>query len=140
MSTVTTLKNLEFTITDGSTIKFPEICKGKKTVLYFYPKDDTPGCTVQACSYRDHLEDFTSKNIQIFGVSRDDKHSHRAFSEKFSLNFPLIVDSEGLLADALGVSGRDSFLLDGNASVILTWKGVSPQTTVSETLEKALEI
>lgn len=133
-------EEMTFEASEKGTLNFPADLKGKKTLFYFYPKDDTPGCTVQACSYRDNIDSFTSKGIQVFGVSSDDMGSHKAFSEKFTLNFPLIVDSEKKLAAFFGVTGRDTFLVDGEATVVHEWKNVSPDTTVSETLAAASEL
>lgn len=66
--------------------------KGQYVVLYFYPKDDTPGCTIQACSYRDNMGEFTKRNIKVFGISKDDVKSHSKFLAKFNLNFELLAD------------------------------------------------
>lgn len=68
--------------------------ENKTVVLYFYPKDDTPGCTAQACSYRDHKEEFEKRNVEVIGVSKDDVKSHVRFQEKYSLNFPLLSDPD----------------------------------------------
>jgi peroxiredoxin Q/BCP len=71
--------------------------KGKKVILYFYPKDDTPGCTKEACSFRDNYKSFKDKGIVIFGVSKDDSNSHQKFSSRYNLTFPLLIaDSEFL--------------------------------------------
>lgn len=82
--------------------------KGKKVALYFYPKDDTPGCTKQACSLRDNYSDLLSKGIQIFGVSVDDENSHKKFVQKFELPFPLLADTEKEIVTAYGVWGEKS--------------------------------
>jgi len=129
------IEGLTLTATGGKEVTFPESLVGKKTIIYFYPKDDTPGCTIQACSYRDNIEQFKDANIQVFGVSADDMASHDSFTEKFDLNFPLIVDSEKKLAAELEVSGRDSFLFDTDGVVVKEWKRVDPNVTVNETLE-----
>lgn len=123
----------------GKTYNFPQdLAPYKLTLFYFYPKDDTPGCTKQACGYRDHYEDFTKAGIQVFGVSKDSTTSHEAFSQKYNLPFPLIADTDKALAEALEVSGRDSFLVDPQGKVVAAWKKVSPKTTVEKTLETAL--
>jgi len=77
--------------------------RGRKVVLYFYPKDDTPGCTKEACSFRDNLARVTSKGAVVLGVSRDDAASHGKFRDKYHLNFPLLSDDEGKVTDAYGV-------------------------------------
>ncbi len=79
---------------------------GKKLLLYFYPKDNTPGCTSQACSLRDGWEEIVRAGIYVVGVSPDSERSHRAFAEKHGLPFPLISDSEHKLAEAYGVWGE----------------------------------
>jgi peroxiredoxin Q/BCP len=82
--------------------------KGKKVALYFYPKDDTPGCTKQACSLRDNYSELLSKGVQIFGVSVDDENSHKKFVQKFELPFPLLADTEKEIVTAYGVWGEKS--------------------------------
>src|SRR5215204_7386768 len=77
-----------------------------KTVLYFYPKDDTPGCTKEACAFRDRMGDYEQAGIQVYGVSLDSPESHRRFREKHSLNFPLLTDADGRASEALGVLGN----------------------------------
>jgi peroxiredoxin len=79
--------------------------RGRKLVMYFYPKDDTPGCTKQACSLRDHDREIAAKGAAILGVSTQDEESHRAFTKKFNLNFPLLADSDGAVGRAYGVLG-----------------------------------
>ena len=96
---------------------------GKKVVLlYFYPKDDTKGCTKEACGLRDRMGDLTKGNVEVIGVSFDSEESHQAFISKYTLNFPLLADTDGKIADAYGVrmpgksmARRVSFLigLDG---------------------------
>src|SRR6266545_8011580 len=84
--------------TDSDTqIKLSDL-RGKRVVLYFYPKDDTPGCTTQACGFRDSYASFGQKNAVVLGVSPDDETSHQAFKSKFSLPFPLLVDTDHKIA------------------------------------------
>jgi len=81
---------------------------GKKIVLlYFYPKDDTPGCTKEACSFRDNIGDLKKDNIEVVGVSFDSPESHQKFISKYTLNFPLLADTDGKIADAYGVKMAD---------------------------------
>jgi peroxiredoxin Q/BCP len=87
---------------DGKTYALRDL-RGKKVVLYFYPKDDTPGCTKEACSFRDNLSRVTSKGAIVLGVSKDDLESHAKFREKYSLSFPLLSDPEGKVLSAYGV-------------------------------------
>ena len=79
--------------------------RGRKLVMYFYPKDDTPGCTKQACSLRDHDREIAAKGAAILGVSTQDEESHKAFTKKFNLNFPLLADVDGAVGRAYGVLG-----------------------------------
>ena len=92
------------TATDGSTIGLADF-RGRKLVLYFYPMDDTPGCTKQARSLRDHNAGIAARGAAILGVSAQGETSHRKFSAKYQLNFPLLADPEQLVAKAYGVAG-----------------------------------
>lgn len=84
--------------------------QGKKIVLYFYPKDDTPGCTAEACSFRDQYETLNAKGFAVIGVSPDSEKSHQKFASKFNLPFTLIADTEKTIAQAYGVWGRKKFM------------------------------
>ncbi len=84
--------------------------KGKKTVIYFYPKDDTPGCTAQACNIRDNYELLLKKNIRIIGISADSSSSHAKFTKKYDLPFPLIADTDKVIINAFGVWGEKKFM------------------------------
>jgi peroxiredoxin Q/BCP len=108
-----------------------EDLKGKKVVVYFYPKDNTPGCTAQACSIRDSFDGLKEKGIEVIGVSTDSLSSHKKFSEKFSLPFSLLPDEGKELCNAFGIWGtkkfmgkvydgihRTSFLFDENSKLI----------------------
>ena len=90
--------------TNGQTIHLADY-RGKKLVLYFYPMDDTPGCTKQACSLRDANTEITARGAAILGVSAQGEASHQRFTEKFSLNFPLLADTDLSIAKAYGVAG-----------------------------------
>ena len=79
------------------------LAEGKRVVLYFYPKDSTPGCTTQACDFRDNMNTLSSADIAVFGVSKDSAKSHQKFTEKQDLNFPLLMDTEGDLLEHYGV-------------------------------------
>lgn len=97
------------TTTDGSAIKLADFF-GTKLVLYFYPMDDTPGCTKQACSLRDHLQEIQDKGASVLGVSTQDAASHQRFQEKYDLNFPLVADTDGAVAHAYGAMGGSGLL------------------------------
>lgn len=94
---------------NGKDVSF-ESYKGKKLVLYFYPKDDTPGCTTEACNFRDNHTDLLEKGIAVVGVSADSEEKHQQFIEKHSLPFPLIADTEKELINAYGVWGPKKFM------------------------------
>ena len=120
---------------------------GQKTVLYFYPKDDTPGCTKEACSFRDRMDDYRGAGIQVYGVSLDSPESHRRFREKYNLNFSLLTDEEGRAAEALGVlrenrevANRVTFLLDSDGKIARVYPEVSPETHADEILEDAASL
>jgi peroxiredoxin Q/BCP len=113
--------------------------RGRKVVLYFYPKDDTPGCTTQACDFRDAAPTFSEVDAVVLGVSADSVESHRRFRDKFGLNFPLLADEEHAVAEAYGVwkkksmygrsfmgIERSTFLIDEEGFVAGVWRKVSP--------------
>ena len=101
--------DFEGVTTEGKRVALKDF-RGKKLVLYFYPMDDTPGCTKQACSLRDHNHDLTLKGAAILGVSTQDEASHRKFTEKFKLNFPLLADTDGKVGRAYGTLGGPGLL------------------------------
>ena len=84
--------------------------KGQKVALYFYPKDNTPGCTAQACNLRDNTEALTSRGIAVIGVSVDDEKSHKKFEDKFQLNFPLVADTDQKIVNDYQVWGLKKFM------------------------------
>jgi peroxiredoxin Q/BCP len=121
---------------DSRTISLRDL-RGRKVVLYFYPKDDTPGCTKEACSFRDNLPTFSGVNAEIVGVSRDDGDSHRAFRDKYALNFMLASDTDGSVVNDYGVwkeksmygktfmgIERSTFLIDENGKIEAIWPRV----------------
>lgn len=111
--------------------------RGKWVTLYFYPKDDTPGCTTEACEFRDNIFAFEKLDCQILGVSLDDVESHKEFAEKHGLPFPLLADTEGSTADAYGVktrmlgfkvAKRQTFLIDPDGNIARHYEKVDPDT------------
>ncbi|MBW4574345.1 MAG: peroxiredoxin [Aphanothece sp. CMT-3BRIN-NPC111] len=94
--------------TNGNTVSLSDLA-GKKVVLYFYPKDDTPGCTKQACSFRDSYADYEGKNIVVLGVSKDDEGAHQQFTQKYNLPFPLLADVDGSIIKAYDVEGSSGY-------------------------------
>jgi peroxiredoxin Q/BCP len=108
----------------GQPWKLEEPLRQKAVLLYFYPKDDTPGCTKEACGFRDSLGDLQKNGVEVVGVSFDNEESHRKFIEKHSLNFSLLADTDGKIADAFGVrvpgknvARRVSFLIGTDGKI-----------------------
>jgi peroxiredoxin Q/BCP len=99
--------------TNGNTVKLSDF-RGQKVVLYFYPKDDTPGCTKEACSFRDADSVYREQGIKVLGVSLDTEQSHQAFASKFSLPFTLLSDTDHSVSDAFGVYGEQTSSSTGN--------------------------
>ncbi len=123
--------------------------RGKWVVLYFYPKDDTPGCTTEACEFRDNIFAFRSAECQILGVSLDDEESHKAFSEKHGLPFPLLADTEGTTADAYWVKSRrmgmtlakrQTFLIDPDGNIAKHYDTVDPDTHSKQVLADLVDL
>jgi thioredoxin-dependent peroxiredoxin len=140
------LPDVEFVTEGGEKLSAGDL-EGEKTVLYFYPKDDTPGCTKEACAFRDRMSDYERADIRVYGVSLDSPESHRRFREKYNLNFPLLTDEDGRAADALGVlresgksANRVTFLLDSNGRIARVYPEVSPETHADEILEDAASL
>jgi thioredoxin-dependent peroxiredoxin len=118
---------------------------GKKVLLYFYPKDDTPGCTTEACNFRDGYKEFKGLGLVILGVSADSVKSHQKFAEKFNLPFPLLSDESKELCEAYGVwqkkkfmgreymgIARTSFLIDEKGNIEKIYEGVKPPVHAEE--------
>jgi peroxiredoxin Q/BCP len=108
--------DFEGVTTDGTRVSLQGY-RGRKLVLYFYPMDDTPGCTKQACSLRDHNRDIAAKGAAILGVSTQDEASHRKFTEKYKLNFPLLADKDGKVGRAFGTIGSGGLLSAAKALI-----------------------
>jgi peroxiredoxin Q/BCP len=117
--------------------------RDKWVVLYFYPKDQTPGCTTEACEFRDNIFAFRDANAQILGVSFDDVESHQEFAEEYNLPFPLLADTEGKAAENYGVATRklgmriakrETFLVDPAGNLAKHYKDVNPSTHSEEVL------
>lgn len=115
--------------------------RGKPVVLYFYPEDDTPGCTVEACGFRDNLGALQGQGAEILGVSTDDVESHRRFAEKFHLNFRLVADPKKEISRAYGVLGPDgyarrvTYLIDRQGIIRQVFPRVRPQEHPAEILK-----
>lgn len=118
------LPDLQLPGPDGSPVGLRDHLGSGGLVVYFYPRDDTPGCTVQACAFRDQHADFEAAGVPIVGISGDSTESHQAFAQKFSLPFPLLSDPEGAARKAFGVPatlgvlpGRATYVFDGEGKL-----------------------
>jgi len=131
----------------GETVRLRDL-RGLKVVLYFYPKDDTPGCTKEACSFRDAFADFKKRGIEVLGVSPDSEASHKKFTEKYKLPFTLLADLDHAIADAYGVYGekkfmgrtymgvkRITFLIDEKGKIKKVFEKVKPEEHATEVLD-----
>jgi thioredoxin-dependent peroxiredoxin len=141
----------EFTLpADGGGEVSLKALKGKKVVIYFYPRDDTPGCTTEACAFRDALPDFSKVKAAIIGVSKDTVASHEKFKAKFKLPFPLASDADGKICEAYGAWAeksmygkkymgieRSTFLIDEKGILRGIWRKVKVDGHAQEVLEAA---
>jgi len=122
-------------------------CQGQKVVVYFYPKDDTPGCTTEACDFRESLTQFNQLNCKVIGISRDSISQHMKFKEKYSLNFPLGADEDGTVCKLYGVWAeksmfgnkyfgvtRSTFLINEQGIITYIWPKVSVSRHVQDVL------
>ena len=122
--------------------------KGKKVILYFYPKDDTPGCTIEACNFRDNLLKLKKWNVEVIGISNDDRISHAKFSKKLNLPFKLLCDTDKKVSKSYGVYEkkkfmgraymgitRSTFIIDENGNVGKIFYKVSPKGHIEEIME-----
>jgi peroxiredoxin Q/BCP len=132
---------------DTNTLRKLSDFRGRNVVLYFYPEDDTPGCTKEACNFRDDYSAYEKANIVILGVSPDNVESHIKFKKKFQLPFPLLADEEHKICDDYGVWGpkkflgkeyegvlRTTFLIDGNGNIVKVFEKVRPAEHSAEVL------
>ncbi len=117
----------------GATFTTTDLLSGP-LVLYFYPKDDTPGCTSEASQFRDIYAQFKARNASVVGVSRDSVESHQRFKKKYSIPFALLADTQSKLYQALGVNGRSTFLIGSDGTILRVW----PKVNVSEHAEDVL--
>ena len=138
LETGTPAPTFEAKTDSGETVNLADL-RGQKVVLYFYPKDDTPGCTTQSCGFRDIHPEITEKNAVVFGISPDGQESHEKFRTKFDLPFTLLVDEDHSIAEAYGVWGertmygrtfmgihRSHFVIDEDGNLLETSYDVAP--------------
>ncbi len=131
--------DFELSADDGDTVSLGDL-RGRKVILYFYPKDDTPGCTTEACEFRDLVPELDDDEVVVLGVSPDPVESHRKFKEKHDLNFPLLADENHAVSEAYGVwkeksmfgnqfwgVERSTFLIDEEGRVEKAWRRVRPK-------------
>ncbi|HJR98985.1 MAG TPA: thioredoxin-dependent thiol peroxidase [Actinomycetota bacterium] len=138
-----------FALTDqhGETVRLEDF-RGRKLLVYFYPEADTPGCTTQSCNVRDHRLELAGLGVDVIGISPDEPADQLAFDRKFSLDFPLLADTDHAVAQAWGTWGekknygkaymgivRSSFLIDEEGRVERAWYGVKPEATVPNATE-----
>ncbi len=122
--------------------------KGTWLIVYFYPKDDTPGCTKEACSFRDKGEAFAKKGVAVIGISKDSVISHKKFADKYHLNFPLLSDPEHRIIEKYGSWGkkkfmgreydgifRNTYLINPKGKIVKEYKGINPLTHVNQILK-----
>ena len=131
----------------GERVRLSDL-RGKPVVVYFYPKDDTPGCTAQACGIRDAWDDFRARGAEVLGISPDDESSHVKFKRKHGLPFTLLADPDHATAEAYGVWGeksfagrkymgveRSTFVIDREGNVVKAMRRVKPDTHAAQVLE-----
>ena len=133
--------DFEAPVTSGEIIRLSKY-RGRRVILYFYPKDDTPGCTVEACGLRDHYDRIRELGAEVLGVSVDDSESHRRFTGKFSLPFALVADVGAKIAEAYGVynaerktARRVTFLIDETGNIQRVFDPVKPDAHSGEVLD-----
>ncbi|HMP80191.1 MAG TPA: thioredoxin-dependent thiol peroxidase [Pirellulaceae bacterium] len=141
-------KSPDFTLSDqhGKPVTLSKF-RGRPVVVYFYPRDNTPGCTHEACSFRDAHASFAEYDVQVLGISTDGQESHQTFAHKHQLNYPILSDPDHKVAEAYGAwrerkqwgkifwaTQRSTFLIDPDGRIVKVWKKVSVATHVQEVL------
>ncbi|HEY9806999.1 MAG TPA: thioredoxin-dependent thiol peroxidase [Candidatus Obscuribacterales bacterium] len=132
--------------TQGNLVRLSDL-KGRRVVLYFYPRDNTPGCTKEACGFRDAYSDYQAQNVVVLGISTDDAKSHAKFTTKYELPFPLLCDADAVVAQAYGSYGlkkfmgkefmgvyRHTFVIDPNGTIERIYRKVKPESHATEIL------
>ena len=140
-----TIPDIELRNQNGEIFDLKKETKGKNVVLYFYPKDDTPGCTAQACAFRDQFEDFKDANAEVIGISGQSVESHKAFAEKHQLTFTLLSDEGNKMRNQFGVPTNLFGLLPGRVTYVINKTGkvvyiFNSQTNISGHIEQSLKI
>ena len=140
--------DFELSNQDGIKIKLSKL-QGKKVVIYFYPKDDTPGCTKEACNFRDNINNLRKLNVEVLGISNDDLDSHKKFASKYNLNFPILIDVDKKVSKDYGVYElkkfmgksyhgivRSTFIIDEKGKIARIFYKVKPDEHIKEILEE----
>ncbi len=122
--------------------------KGRFLIVYFYPKDNTPGCTKEACDFRNNIDEFTKRNVAIIGISKDNIKSHKKFRDKYTLPFPLLADEDKAVMTAYGAWGkkkfmgrefegtlRNTYVINPQGDIVKTYEKVNPLTHVQQILQ-----
>ncbi len=131
----------------GNSVSLADFAE-QRIVLYFYPKDDTPGCTTQACSYRDQSDEFVKRNVKVIGISKDDLKSHQKFTSKYDLNFTLLSDPDTSVIQKYGVwkektlygktymgVARTTFIINEKGIIVKIFENVDPKNDVQKVLD-----
>ena len=137
-----TLPNFNAKDANGNIFNSQDFVGKQPLVIYFYPKDDTPGCTVQACSFRDHYQEFKDLGAEVIGISSDSVQSHVRFKSRFNLPFILLSDNDKKLRKLFGVEnnflilpGRETFVVDGNGAILMVFNSMSAKIHITKALE-----
>ena len=141
-----TAPDFELDADNGYTVRLSDL-RGHSIILYFYPRDDTSGCTKEACGFRDHLDEFLARGYTVLGVSPDGVESHRRFRDKYGLNFRLLADPDHEVAEAFGAWGlkkmygreyegilRSTFIIDADGTIVRAYGKVRPAAHAQEVL------
>ena len=134
-----TLPNFTAKDANGNIFNSQDFIGKQPLVIYFYPKDDTPGCTVQACSFRDHYQEFKDLGAEVVGISSDSVQSHIRFKSRFNLPFILLSDNDKKLRKLFGVEnnflilpGRETFVVDGNGTILMVFNSMSAKIHITK--------
>ncbi|AKA48096.1 alkyl hydroperoxide reductase [uncultured archaeon] len=144
LETGTKAPDFESVDQNGNPVKLSDY-DGKVRVVYFYPRDNTPGCTKEACNFRDNYEEYEKNGIKVFGISVDSEKSHKNFADKYELNFTLVADKSKEISEKYGVLGvssarRVTYLIDREGTIAHVYPKVSPKEHATEVLKKIEEL
>lgn len=140
----TTAPDFESVDQNGEKIRLSDF-DGSVRVVYFYPRDNTPGCTKEACNFRDNYDMYEKKGIKVFGISVDSQKAHKNFSDKYELNFPLVVDNSKEISEKYGVLGASSakritYIIGKDGKIAHVYAKVSPKEHATEVMQKIEEL